>query len=451
MLKSKNVDMLNGSIAKGLIVLAIPILLMNVINNLYNTIDMSILGKYASDTAVGGVGACSNVIGLFTNFFIGISVGVNVLVARFVGKGDRNNTEKAVGTSLFVSLAGSVIIGVLGIILSEVLLKMTNCPESLMKDAVLYFKLYFLGVPSIFLYNFAAAILRSIGDSKRPMYFLVFSGAIKVFFNFIFVYFFNAGVIGVAFATIISFTIASVLCLNAIKHHTEHFTFTLSSMKPTRDEMKEVMKIGLPAGVQRCLYSIANVVIMTAVNSFGEHATTGVSIANQFDNILYNIATAIPLAATPYIAQNVGAKNLPRVKKAIIYGTLMTIAIGASFGALSAIFSEQLSSIISTTPEVIKYSCQKMVIVSSTYFICGINELLGGAMRGLGRNNIPTVTTFLFMCVIRFIWVYFVFPFYPNLTFLYLIWPIGWILCIVTQLFYYFPTMKRLEKSTNEG
>ena len=192
---------------------------------------------------------------------------------------------------------------------------------------------------------------------------------------------------------------------------------------------------------------MANSVIAAAVNSFGPDATTGISIANQFDGILYQVANAPSLAVIPYVAQNVGAGNFKRVKEAIGKAVVVTVIFGATLGALSAIFSGQLSSIMSKTPEVIKYSQQKMIIVSSTYFICGINEVMSGALRGLDRTIVPTVSTFIFMCVLRFIWVYLIFPLCPNLTFLYLVWPIGWICCIATALSFYFPTLKKLQKN----
>ena len=194
-------------------------------------------------------------------------------------------------------------------------------------------------------------------------------------------------------------------------------------------------------------YSSANVIIMSVVNDFGADATTGVSIANQFDGILYQIVYAPSLAVIPYVAQNIGAGNLKRVKQTILKGTLITIAFGASFGFLSAFFAEQLSSIMSPTPAVIAYSAQKMIIVSSTYFICGINDVIGGVLKGMGKPIFPTVTTMIFMCVLRFVWVYLVFPLLPqNLTFLYLVWPVGWILSIITLLIVYFPAMSKLQK-----
>ena len=207
--------------------------------------------------------------------------------------------------------------------------------------------------------------------------------------------------------------------------------------------------VGVPTGLQHALYSFANVVIMTAVNSFGPDATTGVSIANQFDGILYQISVSPSYAVIPYVAQNIGAGNIKRVKKVVLRAVLITTGFGFVFGSMSALFSGQLSSIMSETPAVIEFSKQKMIIVSSTYFICGINEVMGGIMKGLGKPILPTIATLIFMCLIRFPWVWFVFPLVPNLTFLYLIWPIGWILSIITLLFAYVPTIKKLEMTSS--
>lgn len=211
-----------------------------------------------------------------------------------------------------------------------------------------------------------------------------------------------------------------------------------------------MLYIGIPAGLQTALYSFANTVITTAVNGFGPDATTGVSIANQFDGILYYISTATSIAVMPYIAQNIGAGNFKRAKKAILNAMLITIIFGAGFGSLSAIFSRQLSMLMSSTPAVINYSCQKMIIISSTYFILEINEVMGATLKGMGKPIIPTIATFVFMCLIRFPWVYFVFPLCQTLTFLYLIWPIGWVLCIITELIAYLITMPKLENKQIE-
>ena len=438
--------MLSGSITKALLVMTMPIMVMNVMQSLFGVVDMTILGRLVNDTATGAVGACGTLITLCTVLLIGVSIGANVIVARRIGSGNLESTGKAVGTSVLFAIVGGFILLIVGVVFAEQMLILTNCPEALLPQAVIYFKLYFLGVPVLMLYNFCASILRSIGETKRPMYYLIIGGVVKVLLNLFCILVLKLTVEGVAIATIVSNIITGGLAFRLLLKKRESLGFNFKLIRFYPDELKEILFVGVPAGVQKALYSFANVVIVTAVNSFGEDATTGVAIANQFDGILYQIVCATSFAATPYISQNIGAGKLSRAKKTVWISTLITIAFGVVFGSLSAIFSGKLSSLMSSTPEVIKYSCGKMVIISSTYFICGINEIIGGALRGMNKPIIPTVTTLVFMCLIRFVWVYAVFPLVPSLTFLYLIWPIGWVLSITTQLIAYFPAMSKLQK-----
>ncbi len=447
MFMRNKVDMLSGPIASGLLSMAVPIMIMNVLQNLFNIIDMTVLGKYANDTAVGAVGACGVLITLCTGLLVGVSTGANVVVAKRLGAHDQLGVEKAVGTSIATALAGGIALAFIGIALAEPLLTLINCPDSILPSAVLYFRLYFCGVPFQMLYNFSASILRASGDTKHPMYFFTFSGIVKVALNFLFIIFLDMTVDGVAYATIIANVISSALAFTMVIRSKDRIHFTFSALRFHLDELREILFIGIPAGLQSALYSLANAVISTAVNGFGENATTGIAIANQFDGVLYQISCATSYAATPYIAQNVGAGNIKRVKQAFLKAIFITVAFGASFGSLSAIFSGQLSSIMSSTPEVIAFSQQKMVIISSTYFICGINEVTGGVLRGLGKPIYPTIATMLFMCLFRFVWVYVIFPLCPNLTFLYLVWPIGWISSIIMLLAVYFPTISKLQKA----
>ena len=444
-MRKNNVDMLSGSITKGLLALTMPIMIMNVMQSLFNIIDMTVLRVFSDDSAVGAVGASGTLTVLCINLLIGISSGANVVVAKRIGMGNKDRVNKATMTAISFSVVGSLILMIIGAIFAETFLKMTNCPESLLPKATTYFRIYFYGIPLLMLYNFCAAILRAAGDTKRPMYFLILGGIIKVVFTVLFVTLFDMDVEGVAIATNISSFVISLLAFRTLmKSESVHLNFKKIGFYGP--ELKEMLFIGIPAGIQSSLYSLANVVITTTVNSFGADAATGVSIANQFDGLMYQISYAPSLAVIPYVAQNIGAGNIKRVKKSVISGILITVAFGASFGLLSAIFSAQLSSIMSTTPAVIKYSQQKMVIISSTYFICGINEVMGGVLKGMGKPIIPTVATFVFMCLLRFVWVYGVFPFCPNLTFLYLVWPIGWILSIITLLIVYFPAISKLQK-----
>lgn len=445
-MKTNNVNMLSGSVFKGLLSMTVPIMIMNIMQTMFNVVDMFVLGKFVNDSAVGAVGACGTLISLCTSLLIGIASGANVVIAKHIGSGDKDRAEKAVGCAVLFSITGGILLAVIGVSCAKIFLDLTNCPEELIEQAVIYFRIYFFGVPVVMFYNFCASILRSIGDTRRPMLFLMLGGVIKVLLNLFFVTAFNMTVEGVAIATIISNTIAGGLCFIVMLRSKDMIHFNYKRMRFYTSELKQMLFIGIPTGLQSSLYSLANTVIATAVNGFGADATTGLSIANQFDGILYQIVHAPSLAIIPYVAQNIGAKNIKRAKEAVAKSVLITIAFGASLGALSAIFSAQLSSLMSSTPAVIMYSQQKMIIVSSTYFICGINEVLSGSLRGMGKPIIPTISTLIFMCVLRIVWVRFVFPVCPTLTFLYLVWPIGWILCIAVALSVFFPTLSKLQK-----
>ena len=447
-MKRKNVDMLQGSIIKGLVSMMLPILIMNVIQTLFNVVDMTVLKTYSTDElAVGAVGASGMLITLCTSLFVGLSAGANVVVAKRIGKGDREGIERSTATAFLIAIAGGIILMIVGVIFAETFLKLTDCPPELLEKATLYFRIYFLGVPLSLIYNFCGAMLRAAGDTKRTMYISLFGGVIKVTSTIFFVAFLKMDIKGVAYATIVSWLVLSSLGLAAVvKNDAIHLNF--KKLRIYTQEFKEIVFIGVPSGLQTAMYSFANVIIMTTVNSFGAEATTGVSIANQFDGIMYQIIYAPALATTPYVAQNLGAENIKRVKKTILRSVLLTSGMGLTFGLLSAFFSGELSSIMSTNPTVIMYSQQKMVLVSSTYFICGINEIMGGVLKGMGKPIVPTVSTMLYMCALRFVWVYLVFSHCPqSLTFLYLVWPIGWVLSIATQLVVFFPAIKKLTEN----
>ena len=446
-MKAKNVDMLSGSITKGLLSLSIPIMIMNVMQSLFNVIDMTVLRRFSNDNAVGAVGACGMLISLCTGLLIGVASGANIIVAKRIGTGDKQRAERATVTSILFSVVGGLFLMLIGVIFGETFLKMTNCPESLLLLSTLYFKLYFAGVPVILFYNFCCSILRATGDTKRPMYFLILGGILKIAFTFLFVICFGMSVDGVAYATIISNIIISILSLTALLKNKDIISLNFKKAKFDKQELKEILLIGIPTGLQSSLYSFANVVITSVVNSFGEAATTGISIANQFDGILSQISCAPAYATMSYVAQNLGAGNIKRVKRTVICSLLITVSFGASLGSLSAIFSGQLSSIISPNPEIIAYSQQKMVIISSTYFLSGINETMGGVLKGMGKPIFPAFVTFVFMFLLRFFWVYVIYPLNPNLTFLYAVWPIGWTLAIISLFVVYIPTIRKLQRT----
>lgn len=450
-MKTKDVNMLSGSIAKGLLTISLPVMVMNVLQSLFNVVDMTVLKTYdAQGTAVGAVGVCGVLISLITGLVVGIASGSNVAIARRIGMNDREGVDRAIHSSIAFSIVAGLALSIIGISLAEVFLSWTNCPEELLSEAAKYFRLYFAGVPILMVYNFCAAIMRSSGNSKGPMIYLSVGGAVKVVFSVLFIAVFDMGVEGVAYATILSWTTSAVMGLYSLTHSNSTVKLSLRKIHFYKRELGDILRTGVPAGLQQSLYSIANVLISATVNSYGPAATTGISIANIYDGILYQISVATALAVMPYVSQNVGCGNIKRATQSVWEGILITVALGASFGALSAIFAVPLSSIMTNDPLAIVYSQQKMVLVSSTYFICGINEIFGAALRGMGKPLMPTVSTLLFMCALRFLWVWFVFPLVPNnLTFLYLVWPIGWTLSIVLLLFVYVPTVKKLHRSSH--
>lgn len=444
--KHSEINMLSGSVFRGLISMTIPIMVMNVFQSLFSIIDMTVLGIMVDDNAVGAVGASGVLISLTTGLLIGIATGSTVVVAKHLGRHEEVDTDKAVGTSILFSIVGGIALMIFGIIFAKAFLVWTNCHESLLSDAVLYFRIYFGAVPFIMLYNFSAAILRADGDTRRPMIYLTIGGIIKIVLNIAFIALFDMSVEGVGIATIISNAVAGGLTFSVLACGKDHVHFKLKHLRFYSHELKEILFIGVPTGLQSALYSLANTVITATVNSFGAAATKGISIANQFDGVLYQISVAPACATVSFVSQNIGVGNIKRAKECVYKSVIITVLFGATFGALSAIFSPQLSSIMSADPEVIRFSCQKMIIISSTYFICGIKEVLDSTMRGFGRPIIPTAATLLYMCIFRFVWVYLIFPLFPNMTFLYLVWPIGWVLQIVTTLVFYFPTVKKLSK-----
>jgi len=440
----KDVDMLSGSIIKGILTIAIPVMVMNVATSLFNIIDMTVLKTFGG--AVGAVGVCGTLISLITGLVIGVSSGSNVIIARYIGRKDQASVDRSINTAMAFSVAAGIGLTVIGVLGAPLFLKWNNCPAELLEDATLYFRLYFAGVPILMVYNFCASILRSSGDSRRPMIFLIIGGVVKVLSNLLFAGVFHLGVMGVAFATIISWCVFTTLGLSALIRNDGAVKLRVRNIRFYKREMGQILHIGIPAGLQQALYSVANVIITAEVNKLGPAATTGMSVANNFDGILYQISVATSLAMMPYVSQNIGAGNLKRAVRSVWEGILVTVVLGGFFGALSAVFSRQLSGIMSSDEEAIKYSMQKMVLISSTYFICGINEILGAALRSMGKPLASTVSVLVWMCAFRFVWVYLVYPLLPaTLTWLYLVWPIGWVMSSLTLLCVLVPTVKKMK------
>lgn len=449
-MKKNNVNMLSGSIAKGLIAMFIPIMIMNVFTQLVNIIDMTVLGLLANDNAVGAVGTCGTLISVVIGLVTSVPSGANVVVAKHIGAGNQERVDRSVGTALFFALFAGIILALIGVIFAEPLLKTINCHESLLREATIYFRLYFVGIPFFLIYSFSAAILRSVGDTKRPMYYMAACGVLKTLLNLFIVGVLKLTVEGVAIATIVSWMISGGLCLRILIKGNDKLKFKFKHFRFYFKELGNMLYIGIPLGLQTVMYSFANVAITATVNAMGPEATKGMSIANQFDGLMYQIAMAPSYAILAYVSQNIAAKNVKRSKQAVGTAVLLTLGFGAILGGLMALLSYPLCSIMTKNPVVIEYAQQKMHLVSPLYFMHGIAEVLGAALRGMEKPIVPTISSAVFMCAIRFPWVWFVYPLLPNLTFLYLIWPIGWVLSIGTLSIVYFIEAKQVTKRVNK-
>ena len=441
--------MLEGSIVKGLLAMALPIMIANVIQSMYNIIDMRVLKQFdpGDGLAIGAVSACSNLTNLITALVIGVSTGSNVIVARYIGRKDPESRDRSMHTALAFSMIAGITLTIIGIVGAPHFLKWTNCSSELLPDATLYFRMYFGGVPVLFLHNFLASFLRATGDSRRLMATSLTGGAVKVASTFLFVGGLRLGILGVSFATLLSWVVYLALDLRVLlPKDRSAVQIRIKDIRFHKKEMLEILHVGVPAGLQQALYSIANVIIVSTVNTFGKEATTGLGIANQYDNILYQICTAVTSSVIPYVSQNIGANNVKRAKQAMLRGFFITLSLGGGLGALSAIFSHSLASFMSGDPLVIAHAREKMVIISSTYFLCGTDRIVGQSLRAMGKPLVATISTMVWMCAFRFFWVYVVYPYLPqgNLTSLYLVWPIGWLLSIVCLLCVFFPTVKKL-------
>lgn len=455
MLKRKDVNMLEGSIVKGLLAMALPIMLANVIQSMYSIIDMRVLKTFdpGDGLAIGAVSACSNLTSLITALVIGVSTGSNVIVARYIGRKDPESRDRAIHTALAFSILAGITLSLIGLIGAPYFLTWTNTDPELMPSAVLYFRMYFGGVVVLLLHNFLASFLRATGDSRRLMATSLTGGAVKVAATFLFVGAFRLGILGVSLATLTSWFVYLALDLRVLlPKDRAGVQVRLKDVRFHKKEMKEILHVGVPAGLQQALYSIANVIIVSTVNTFGKEATAGLGIANQYDNILYQICTAVTTSVMPYVSQNIGAGNVKRAKQAMLRGFFITLSFGGGLGALSAIFRHSLAGFMSGDPLVITHACEKMVIISSTYFLCGTDRIIGQSLRAMGKPMVATISTMVWMCAFRFFWVYVVYPFLPqgSLTSLYMVWPIGWAMSIITLLCVFFPTVKKLDKKVAE-
>lgn len=417
-LKKQKLDMLNGSIWNKLPVFALPIAATGILEQLFNASDIAIVGNFAQTdktAAVAAVGANSPIIGLILNLFIGIALGANVVIANAIGRDDRQTVQKAVHTSMVVSVIGGVLVAIIGEIIAEPLLTALNVPDDVLELALLYLRIYFLGMPVILLYNFEAAIFRSIGETKMPLIALTLSGILNVLLNLFFVIVLKMSVNGVATATVLANVVsAGILYIKLIKSD-KYIKVEFKKLRIDGKVFAKIMQIGLPAGIQSAVFAVANIVIQGAINSLGTVVIAASSAAFNIEIIAYNVMNSFSQACTTFVGQNFGANKIDRCKK-----TLFLCLIEDAIASGTAIFivlitGKFLLSIFNNDPEVIEIGYTRLVIIFIAYIFSMLYEVMSGYLRGFGFSLVPAILTTIGVCVVRIIWINTVFP--ANRTF----------------------------------
>lgn len=417
-LKKQKLDMLNGSIWNKLPVFALPIAATGILEQLFNASDIAIVGNFAQTdktAAVAAVGANSPIIGLILNLFIGIALGANVVIANAIGRDDRQTVQKAVHTSMVVSVIGGVLVAIIGELIAEPLLTVLNVPDDVLELALLYLRIYFLGMPVILLYNFEAAIFRSIGETKMPLIALTLSGILNVLLNLFFVIVLKMSVNGVATATVLANVVsAGILYIKLVKSD-KYIKVEFKKLRIDGKVIAKIMQIGLPAGIQSAVFAVANIVIQGAINSLGTVVIAASSAAFNIEIIAYNVMNSFSQACTTFVGQNFGANKIDRCKKTLFL-CLIEDAIASGTAILIVLITGKfLLSIFNNNPEVIEIGYTRLVIIFIAYIFSMLYEVMSGYLRGFGFSLVPAILTTVGVCVLRIIWINTVFP--ANRTF----------------------------------
>ena len=430
--------MLNGPLAGPIILFALPLALSSMLQQLFNAADTAVVGRFASSQAMAAVGSNSSVINLVVALFVGLSVGTNVVIASLIGRGRKDEIPTAVHTAVVVALISGVLLLFVGIGIARPMLTLMNTPEDVLDLAVLYLRIYFLGMPFIMLYNFGAAILRSKGDSTRPVYALICGGVLNVLLNLLLVIVFHLHVIGVASATVTSNVVSSFLVMWFLLHEEDEFRLNPKNLQIHRGYLMQMICIGLPAGLQGVVFSLSNTVIQSGVNSFGASASAGSAAALNFEIIAYYIVNSFNQATVTFTSQNYAAGKYDRVKKVFRLAILFTV-IGA--GTLDFLFiagRHFTLSLFTTDPEVFKYAVIRFTHILAFQWMVSSYEISGSAMRGMGYSMTPTVITIFGTCVFRIFWVLTLFPRHRDFGFLLYVYPASWLITGFMVLLAYF-------------
>lgn len=445
--KANSMDMIHGSLWNKILLFALPLAASSILQQLFNSVDTAVVGRFASSQALAAVGSNSSLISLMINLFLGISLGSNVVIAHYIGQGSEKNINAAVHTAMLVAVLSGFFVLLLGQVIARPVLLLMGTPEDVIDLAVLYLRIYLLGMPCIMLYDFGASILRSTGDSKRPLYALIAAGIINTILNLVLVIGFGLGVSGVAIATVISNMVSSGIVLYILLHEQEPIRVELKRLSIVPKELKKILVIGIPAGLQGMMFSIANVCIQSAVNSFGSNAIAGSAAALNFEFFAYFIVNAFAQTTVTFTSQNYGAGEVDRCKKVFRLNMVFSLVFCGMLSAIFVLGRGFFLRLYTTDEAVLVFAAQRLLIATTLELLTSTYEISAGAMRGLGHSLLPAIITCVGSCLLRLVWIATACRLVHDFSLLMIIYPISWIITGTAMLTAYFCIRKKCFKS----
>ncbi len=430
--KRAEMNLCEGSIPKKMILFALPLMATNVLQLLFNAADIAVLGQFVGDDAVAAVGATGSLVSMIVSLFIGFSLGANVLVARLVGQHNRERAADAVGTCVCISLIFGVVLAGIGFFCARRFLIWMDCDPDVLDMAATYMRVYFLGMPIIMLYNFCASIMRAVGDTMRPLLFLVIGGVVNVGLNIFFVTVVKLDVEGVAIATVVSQAISVVLALITLTRADGYSKLHWKKIRIHPEEFGWIIRIGLPAGIQSSLFSFSNVIIQSTINSFGKVVMAGNAASGQIEGFAYQAMNSVALANMSFVSQNLGAGNLNRVRKSFLSAIVITLFAGILVSGSVILLRKPLCGILISDPVALDAAYLRLLIIEGTHVLCGFMDALSYGLRGLGKSTTAMVVCLCGSCLLRIVWINTIFRLNPTPPMLYVVYPISWAVTALT-------------------
>lgn len=438
------IDMCNGPIMSKLISFSVPLILSGMLQLMFNAVDIIVVGQFSGSTSLAAVGSTTALINVFVNLFMGISLGANVVSARCYAMGRREEMSKTVHTAITIALVSGIIMAVIGVIFAKGALLLMGTPENVINLSTLYMRIYFLGMPFFMLYNYGAAILRAVGDTKRPLLFLVISGCINAGINMLLVIVFDMGVAGVAIGTVISQFVSCALVINCLYRTKSSYQLRFSKLKIEKDYMIQIFQVGVPAGIQSTVINFSNALLQSSVNSFGSVAMAGYTAANNVLGFLYVSVNSITQACMSFTSQNYAVGKHKRMDRVLIDCIVLSISVALILGGGAYLFGTYILNIYTSDADVIKCGLEILSITTVPYFFCGIMDLFPGALRGMGYSTVPMILSIIGTVGVRILWIFVFFPMHRSLYFLFISYPGSWIATIVMQVICYMLVRKKI-------